>query len=178
MTNRSCSSLSSWLIAGVLGLICTMSAHAESIETCTLSGQIELKEATQILCMGDLNVADGTRILTHGQELQILAVGNLLIAGEVAVPAPHGLDIVAENDDVMNWDDNTVPAGAVTVVAHTATGYLSIHNLDGAVTLEYMTTQDYDHDIYVETATPVDILLNGYTVTAATETYKIGETQL
>jgi hypothetical protein len=162
MTFRSLS-LGTWIV----GLTLAVSGHAELIETCTINQDLKLTEATQILCIGNLQVADNLRLLTQGFSLTIITSGN--------VDFGAGFTIAAS-------DNARVEPAPIEIVATTASGYLRIDNrglndsnAPGTVHIEYVSTNAYDQDIYVNSLTPVELILNGFYVTAVGSNYKMGE---
>jgi hypothetical protein len=148
-------------------------AQVNPIETCTLSGTIHLTAYTQIFCAHDMQVEAHTQIVTHGYNLQIAAVGSLVLPPRT----DGGLSIIS-------FAANEAPganseAGTVSVSARTAYGYLQIRNsgpsaddLAGSVSIEYLATKDYDQDISVPEYTPVNLRRGGHIDKACGSTYK------
>jgi hypothetical protein len=142
-------------------------SHATLLKTCELSGQIRLESLTQIYCEKDLRIAAGTEIVTDGNSLQILVIGTMEIKKSLRI---------------LSFDKNSSgrhDAGQINVYARTATGYLEIRNggataqdSAGAIYLEYMSTKNYDHDLYVPATTRVSLMRNGYTTEPKGATFK------
>ncbi len=148
-----------------LTLIFTPHASATTtLETCKLSGQIQLSEDTQISCAGDLQIDDSTSIHQHGFALDIATSGNIILGHR------GGKGLVVQG------------SGPLTIYAQTAYGYLQIEKLGAAakssdtlVSLEYTTlAPGYDQDLQLEDHMRVDLILNGYTMNSAGSTYKFG----
>ena len=156
-------SLSTWIV----GMTLAVSIHAEVIETCTINHDVKLSEATQILCLGDLAVISDYRILTQGFALTMIPSANIDFGARLTIAV----------SEVANEEP-----GTIEIVATTASGFLQIDNRSlnengapGTVRIEYVSTNAYDHDIYVNSFTQVELILNGFNATAVGSTYKMGE---
>src|SRR4051812_29937953 len=97
------------------------------IETCRLEGELNLTTNTQIICDGDLVVAESAHItVADGCELQIF------VHGTVFYPQ-SGFGVEALGDS------------SLLVSALTASGLLQVDG--GDISLEYASYQNYDQEL-------------------------------
>ena len=138
-----------------LTLIIAPQAFANTtLQTCKLSGQIQLVEDTQISCVGDLQIDDSTAIEQQGFALDIATSGSITYGSS----AGQGLTVQG--------------AGALTIYAQTAYGNLQIEKLGAeslssqtSVSIEYTTlAPDYQQSLNLEDHMRLDLILNGYTM--------------
>lgn len=148
------------------------------LETCTLSGTILLNDDTQISCKSDLQVQAGTKIISQGFNLFIAVEGSLHMDEHMDENGPAGLEILAFDDSVLGAIHD---AGRIEINAITAYGKLEIHNngatpedMSGSVRLEFVSVAPkYDHKIYADIKSPVNVILNGTVATLYGTTFQL-----
>lgn len=152
------------MILSLVLMFLTSSAHAQTfahftlLETCSLSGQIELQRPTAFFCNGDLQIADGTIVITHGHSLEISSVGQLKLGEK------KGLQIAAKTFGLS-------PSGGIVIQATTASGKLEIDNrpsspraYSGDINLHFTTTREFHSSSKVGSGARVNASLNGQMV--------------
>lgn len=95
------------------------SAFATVIQTCELSGRIDLKENTNFQCATpgkDFYIAPNTLIITHGHELTLFTLNNLNL---------NNLNIRSFEEDRSAQSQD---AASISVTALTCEGGLNINN--------------------------------------------------
>lgn len=124
------------------------------LETCKIETSFELKGPTQIFCSSDLNVQDGSEIITNGHGLQIVAMGRVRFGSENGL----GLKVTAQAKN----------AGKVFIYARTASGQLNIDNkatlLGGDVEIEYGSSFGYVQTVEPGRAAEVRTVVGGQTL--------------
>jgi hypothetical protein len=153
------------ITSGLFALLAfTLPARAETVttlESCHLNGRLELHDATQIICLDDLEIEDGAVIVTAGHELQILVSGRL----EIGTLNGKGLLIRAADKTAAHATMAPQRGAPILIQARAATGRLAIDNQGresgGDITLEYGSTYDYDQSLSAGNAAATVVTING-----------------
>jgi hypothetical protein len=139
-------------------------------QVCNLKGEIVLSGPTEIFCMKDMKIADGTHIVTQGYPLTMTAVGSIVYGEPPAKgerPARYaGLRISSFKAPAPQ----SHAAGPIYIYGHTSFGNLEIRNrgasekdLSGEVMIEYVTRgKSYTQTVDVAPGTKVDLVVNGF----------------
>ncbi|MGZ3723953.1 MAG: hypothetical protein ACXVA9_13515, partial [Bdellovibrionales bacterium] len=153
-------------------LLLVLFARADEFgqQLCSLKGEIVLSAPTQIICMKDMKIADGTRIITQGNPLSITAVGNINFGEPPAKgerpPKYPGARIFSFKAPAPQ----SRAGGPIYIYGNTAFGNLEIRNrgasekdLSGEVAIEYVTRgKSYSQSVDVAPGTHVELIVNGY----------------
>ncbi len=155
-------------------IIISKFAHAKShslMEVCELSGTLKLEENTLIYCRGNLTASDRATVLTQGFNLTIIIQGIANLS--------DGLSLISFDPTKNAQSYSRLNSGSITIIGTTALGHLSIDNrpadsagFSGDIYLEFVSTQEYEHQIVQGFGGGVEFLLNGTKKVLAGPFYK------
>jgi hypothetical protein len=146
-----------FVVAAVFVSIPAHSQNGRILETCELRGPLRLEADTIITCSDTLRIETGGRIITQGYNLR-LDTGILDIADTFEVRA------FAEANPNRRSSDSS----EISISARSCIGKIEIDNrpltengLGGDVTIECLTSLEYDHSVQLGRAATVTFLRNG-----------------